>query len=128
MPSRRAISDGSNTIRLERLDLRDLGTRRGLAPLVFPFGLRTGNPFSLPFEHKFAFKGPDSANDREHQPTGRGARVGPQVQNGQVSPLGLHPISDVEQMLCRAGKSIELRDDKRVTLPDELKRGLKLRT
>jgi hypothetical protein len=81
----------------------------------------------LALEHQFALKAPDCTDDREHQLTGRRARIGTQVQNGKVSTLVLHAFGDIKQMLRGSGEPVELRHDQGIAFTDEIDRGIKLR-
>src|SRR5205085_9113713 len=71
---------------------------------------------------------PNSTDYREYQLAGCGACVGSQVQNREVGFLGFHPVSDVEQMLCRTSEPVQLRDNEGVAFTDEIERRLKLRS
>src|SRR5690242_12115002 len=67
--------------------------------LVFALGLRLGNSFALALQHHLALELPDSADHREQQLSGRGARVHPEVKDIQMRTLALHPVYDLQQML-----------------------------
>src|SRR4051812_11557550 len=46
----------------------------------------------------------------------------------EIRPLALHKVGDLQKVLGRAGEPVELGDDERVALADEIETGFKLRS
>jgi hypothetical protein len=58
----------------------------GFPSLLFSLGFRFGDSFALPLKHQFTLEAGDSADDGEHQVTGRCAGIA-EIQDAEVGPL-----------------------------------------
>src|ERR1700737_4830395 len=61
----------------------------GFPSLLFSLGFRFGDSFALPLKHQFTLEAGESADDGEHQVTGRCAGIA-EIQDAEVGPLGFH--------------------------------------
>src|ERR1700722_15904063 len=65
----------ADPISLQRRDLSSPCPCCRFPALVFPLGFRFGDPFALPLKHQFPLEAGNSADDGEHQATGRRAGI-----------------------------------------------------
>jgi hypothetical protein len=68
----------------------------------------------------------DRPDDGEEQPADRGGGVDALVQHHQIHPAGLQLLGQLDQMLQRPAKPIELRDDELIALPHDQQNLIKL--
>ena len=99
-PRRKPGSQGSNAY-ASALTSAARARAGGFPSLIFSLGFRFGDSFALPLKHQFTLEAGESADDGEHQVTGRCAGIA-EIQDAEVGPLGFHAFGDFEQMPCRA--------------------------
>src|SRR4029077_12420701 len=83
----------SDPFSLQRRDLSGSCPRCRFPVLVFSLGRGLCDALPLPFEHQFTLEAGNSANDGEHQATGRCAGVS-EIQNAEVGPLGSYALGN----------------------------------
>ncbi len=107
--------------------LRDAYPRRRSAPLVFACRLCLGDTLALALKHHLALELRKGCEHRQEKISGRSRRVHrltPEVKYPKGNALLFQKPDDFEQVTGRSSEPINLGDNQRVALPDEIESGV----
>src|SRR5262249_37312212 len=116
-----------DTFGIKRADLLGASLCGRHPTLVLAGGLGRGDAVALALQHQASLELGNRTDHRENQLSGRCPGIG-KVQDLQARPLGLDPLSDLQQLPGRAPQPIEPSDGQHVAFAQPIEDLVELRT